>query len=322
MREHTQSLLLLCVCILPPSHSQAGLPDLPGIEAWQAAIHQHAQAEGRIVPRKEGEVSGLVGWEAQQRAVLEAERRLEQSGEVGTGGKSEKDITGKRSNIEVSKNLQQVKKTLGPVKVNEKGSSSPRISGVAGGFADIVKSSINKLLAKLSGKDAGNTSAGKQLKSKVETLLEKSREKKIKEQQREESFLDKLINTYSKEERDSALESVGDDRDILQLFKERYREKNYNNYRDRQKTLRQNRYRERFSFLYDYDYELPRQRKPSSINILNGDYLDSISYNDDYDYEDDFLGDLFDLDEERGVSSAVRESKLLDRQLKKLLRNI
>ena len=184
------------------------------------------------------------------------------------------------------------------------------------------KSSIKKLLAILSGKDAGNTSAGKQLKSKVETLLEKSREKKIKEKPREESFLDKLINTYSKEERDSALESVGNDRDILQLLKGRYRKKNYNNYRDRQRALRQNKYSERLSLLYDYDYELPRQRKPSSINILNGDYLDLISYYDDYDYEDVFLDHLFDLDEERGVSSAVRESKLLDRQLKKLLRNI
>ena len=164
MEAHTivsPPFFMLCLCTLSPSHSQAGLPDLPGIEAWQAAIHQHAQAEGRIVPKKEGEVPGLAEWEAHQRAVLEAERRLEQSGEVVTGGKSKNDTTEKGSIIEVSKNLQQVMKTLGPVKVNGKGISSPSKSGVAGGFADIVKSSINKLLAKLSGKDAGNTSAGK-----------------------------------------------------------------------------------------------------------------------------------------------------------------
>jgi hypothetical protein len=314
MGEHKQSLLLLCLCILPPSHSQAGLSDLPGIEAWQAAIHQHAQAEGRIVHKKEGEVPGLADWEDQQRAVLQAERRLEQSGEVGTEGKTGKVIPEKMTKIEVSKELQQVTQTLGP------GKASPSKSGVAGGFADIVKSSINKLLAKLSGKDAGNTSAGKQLKSKVETLLEKSCERKTKEQPRAESFLDKLINTYSKDERDSAMETVGDDRDILHLFKGRYRKQISNNYRDRQRALRQNRYRERFSFLYDYDYELPRQREPSSLSILNGDSLDLITYSDDHDDEDDFLDDLFDS-EERGLSSALRKSKQLDQQLKKLLGN-
>ena len=77
--------------------------------------------------------------------------------------------------------------------------------------------------------------------------------------------------------------------------------------------MRQNRYGERFSFTYDYDYELPRQRVPSSLNILNGDYLDLISYYDDYEDEDDFLDDLFDS-EERGLSSALRASKQLDRQ--------
>ena len=126
MGEHKQSLLLFCLFILPHSHSQAGLSDLPGIEAWQAAIHQHAQAEGRIVPKKEGEVPGLADWEAHQRAVLEAERRLEQSGEVVTGGKSKKDIT--------EKGLKHVTKTSGTVKAG----SCPSKSGVAGGFPDIV----------------------------------------------------------------------------------------------------------------------------------------------------------------------------------------
>ena len=108
---------------------------------------------------------------------------------------------------------------------------------------------------------------------------------------------------------------------MLHLFKGKYRKKNSNNYRDHQRALRKNRYQDRFLYLYDYDYELDQQIKPSSINILNGDYLDLITNYDDYDYEDDFLDDLLDS-EEMGVSSSMRESKLLDRQLKKLLRNI
>merc|ERR1739847_253029 len=58
---------------------------VPGIDARKAAIQQHSQAEAKLDPRKAGKVPGLLDWEAHQRVVLEAERRLEQSEEYQEG---------------------------------------------------------------------------------------------------------------------------------------------------------------------------------------------------------------------------------------------
>jgi len=329
-------LLSHLLCLTSLVHSQAGLSELPGIAAWRAAIQQHAQAERKVVPKKEGDVPGLASWEAHQRAVLEAEKRLEQSGELGTLGEEGRKEAHQRAIKAAERKLEEKgkqnkmenNKEKEKEKANTRTSSSQGKPGVAEGFKDIIKSSINKLLSKLSGKNADKGSAGKQLQSKVEALLERSRETKIKEQPIEESFLDKLIKTYSNEERENALRSVGNDEDITQQYKRKY---SRNNKIDRQRALRQKKYRDRFSFLYDYDYELPLRRKTSqrsSFRVLTGDYLDLISDYDDYDYEDDLLGDVFDYNEragdylQGGITAAARESQLLDRQLKKLLRNI
>ena len=80
------------------------------------------------------------------------------------------------------------------------------------------------------------------------------------------------------------------------------------------------------SFLQDYDYDIPTRRNlgKSSLRVLSGDYLDTGF--DDYDYYDD--GDDVPLFYERPRSSssgrfstASRESRLLERQLKSLLRS-
>merc|ERR1712106_550870 len=262
--------VLSFLLLLPFGHGQQAVP---GLDAWQAAIQKHAEAEGKVGPQKEGKVPGLTSWESHQKAILEAEKKLENSG----GGK---EIKAKSVSISSVKSLKQNQEQK-----NSKPSSKK--SGVAGGFTDIVKSSINKLLAKLSGKDTSKASAGTQLKSEVESLLEKSRDTKIEQGAREHSFLDKLIDSYSKEERESSLRSVGQERDVL--FKGKYKNRYSNTNRDRQRALRQNRYRERFSLLYDYDYQRPRpqRRKPNYLRILNGEYLDLISDYDD-DYEDDY----------------------------------
>ena len=113
------------------------------------------------MPKKEGEVPGLANWEAHQRAVLEEERRLEQSGEQGAE-----------------------EETRGVEKVNTQ-------------TKDAVKASIEKLLSKLSVK--GTTKGSP--KSKVETLLEAASQKKLQEHPREVSFFDKLPETYKKKEK-------------------------------------------------------------------------------------------------------------------------
>merc|ERR1712243_287257 len=82
------------------------------------------------------------------------------------------------------------------------------------------KAAILKLISKLKVKNE----AQKKTKSKVETLLEAAKVKKLKEKPREESFLDKLLDIYSKEEREQALESVGKD-DIMLLRLENKRRK-------------------------------------------------------------------------------------------------
>jgi len=286
--------------------SQEGLEGVPGIAEWKEAIQQHRLAEGKVTPKKTEEAPGLPDWEAHQKAVLEAERKLQQSGEVVTGKQMDKDKTEKPTTTTV-KNIGE------KTKMNEK---STRKAAVAEGFTDIVKSSIKKLLAKLSGKDTGKKSAGKELKSAVESLLDNTRDEKIRQGDRQYSFLDKLIDNYGKEEKPTE-----NNRDILKLFKRKYKKKSYRNYRNRQRALRRERYRDRFAFLSDYYHE-PVTRKPSYLRILNGDYLDLVSNYDDYDYdyndERDYIDDLFD---ERGATSALIESKLLDRQLKRFLRH-
>jgi len=60
------------------------------------------------------------------------------------------------------------------------------------------------------------------LKSKVESLLDNTRDEKIRQGDRQYSFLDKLIDNYGKEEKPSK-----NNRDILKLFKRRYKKKSY-----------------------------------------------------------------------------------------------
>merc|ERR1719369_1688125 len=92
---------LFSLCLLTSVHGQAGLSQLPGIDAWQAAIQQHVLAEGKVVPKKEGEVPGLANWEQHQRAVIEAEKRLQQNERQGTGeeNKEEEKVIRKLSQI-------------------------------------------------------------------------------------------------------------------------------------------------------------------------------------------------------------------------------
>eukprot|EP00091_Calanus_sinicus_P013957 TRINITY_DN3104_c0_g1_i1.p1 TRINITY_DN3104_c0_g1~~TRINITY_DN3104_c0_g1_i1.p1 ORF type:complete len:236 (-),score=62.81 TRINITY_DN3104_c0_g1_i1:55-669(-) len=178
-------LVLLPLLLVPLVHSQAGLSELPGIAAWQAAIQQHSLAEESLCLRRKEKCRVWPTWEAHQRAVLEAERRLGQSGDQGAG-----------------------EETRGVERVNTQAK-------------DAVKASIKKLLSKLSGKEAkkGNP------KSKVETLLEAASQKKLKEHPREVSFLDKLLKTYSRDEREKALKSVGKDDSILRAFAARRQKK-------------------------------------------------------------------------------------------------
>merc|ERR1711970_742486 len=86
MSVHLAPHLLVLLLVLPVPLVSSQAIHLPGIAAWKEAIQQHSQAERKVDPRKEaGKVPGLADWEAHQRAVLEAERRLEQSGEVQKG---------------------------------------------------------------------------------------------------------------------------------------------------------------------------------------------------------------------------------------------
>merc|ERR1712243_502642 len=116
------------------------------------------------------------------------------------------------------------------------------------------KAAILKLISKLKVKNE----AQKKTKSKVETLLEAAKVKKLKEKPREESFLDKLLDIYSKEEREQALQSVGKDIMLLRLENKR---------RKKQKSLRRR----------------PLRRR-SHIGILSGDYLVAGDYEDYDDY--------------------------------------
>merc|ERR1712055_393282 len=81
MSVHLAPHLLVLLFVLPFPLVCGQAINVPGIDAWKTAIQQHSQAEAKLDPRKAGKVPGLVDWEAHQRAVLEAERRLEQSEE-------------------------------------------------------------------------------------------------------------------------------------------------------------------------------------------------------------------------------------------------
>merc|ERR1711955_194676 len=159
------------------------------------------------------------------------------------------------------------------------------------GLKKNTKAAILKLISKLSEKQE----VPKKSKSKVETLLEEAKVKKIKEEPKDESFLDKLLEIYSPEEREKALQSVGKD-DLLLRRLENKRKKKLEKLKSR-----------------------PLRRK-STLGVLTGDYLERLaSYHDlDVDYID------VPVFIERGRSSltgAERSSKTIARQLRKLLRN-
>lgn len=260
MSVHLAPHLLVLLLVLPvPLVSGQAVP-LPGIDEWKKAIQQHSQAEGKVDPRKAGQVPGLADWEAHQRAVLEAERRLQQSGEDQEG-----------------------EERIGVERVNtQKGLSKNK------------KAAILKLISKLKVKNE----AQKETKSKVETLLEAAKVKKLKEKPREESFLDKLLDIYSKEEREQALQSVGKD-DIMLLRLENKRRK-------KQKSLRRR----------------PLRRR-SHIGILSGDYLVAGDYEDYDDYVEKvpLFNERIRSDLTGRLSSAEKSSRNIERQLRKLLRS-
>merc|ERR1711970_1397080 len=87
MSVHLAPHLLVLLLVLPFHLACGQAINVPGIDAWKAAIQQHSQAEAKLDSRKAGKVPGLLDWEAHQRAVLEAERRLEQSGREGEHSK-------------------------------------------------------------------------------------------------------------------------------------------------------------------------------------------------------------------------------------------
>merc|ERR1712243_86984 len=87
------------------------------------------------------------------------------------------------------------------------------------GLKKNTKAAILKLISKLSEKQE----VPKKSKSKVETLLEEAKVMKIKEEPKDESFLDKLLEIYSPEEREKALQSVGKDDPLLRRLKIRER---------------------------------------------------------------------------------------------------
>jgi len=256
MSVHLASHLLVLLLVLPVP-LVTGQASIPGIAAWKAAIQQHSLAEGQVVPQKAGAVPGLSGWEAHQRAVLEAEKRL-------LDGSNEDE--GEENKREERVNTQE-------------------------GLKKNTKAAILKLISKLSEKQE----VPKKSKSKVETLLEEAKVKKIKEEPKDESFLDKLLEIYSPEEREKALQSVGKD-DLLLRRLENKRKKKLEKLKSR-----------------------PLRRK-STLGVLTGDYLERLAnYHDlDVDYID------VPVFIERGRSSftgAERSSKTIARQLRKLLRN-
>merc|ERR1712013_593313 len=156
------------------------------------------------------------------------------------------------------------------------------------------KAAILKLISKLKVKNE----AQKETKSKVETLLEAAKVKKLKEKPREESFLDKLLDIYSKEEREQALQSVG--KDDIMLFRLE------NKRRKKQKSLKRR----------------PLRRR-SHIGILSGDYLVASDY-EDYDEHVEkvpLFNERIRSDLTGRLSSAEKSSRNIDRQLRKLLRS-
>jgi len=288
MSVHTAPslLVLLLLSLCKNIHSQ----QLPGIDAWQAAIQQHSLAQGQVQPvdSSQGEVPGLAAWKAHQRAVLDHERRLEQAKQNGVG---EKIVEGEIVDTKKSKEVSAKKKD----------------------FNEAIKASIKKLVSKLSGEKVESSKT----KSDIEKLLEKSKQKSIKEEEREESFLDKLLQIYSEEERAKALEQAGKPDPIIESLERRRRKK--------LKELRRKKQNSRLQHLLDYDLPLRRTSLlKHPLRVLSGDYLDILENEDDYDdYEDyDFIRTRpFRTSSRSKLSNAARESLLIERQLSRLLRN-
>jgi len=296
--------------------SLATCQQVPGIDAWKTALQQHAQAEFRATPSEEGAVPGLGAWKAHQRAVLEAERRLNTSGEVGPTPPEEvtRDVKG-TERVDTQK-------------------TAEKEENVDKDFKQAVKESVNRLLAKLSGKHSTDTgdkrnksvsrllskltekpsaSKGKS-KTPIEKLLEQQRKEIKQETSRAESFLDKLLASYTDEEREESLKIAGKSDPTLELLEERRIRKLRNQIKERkaQRIL---------SLLNDYDYDDFQPRR-SSVGILSGDNLSSLFGFNDYDYEEEFRyrrpSKTFPTTR---FSKAARESLLIEKQLKKLLRN-
>jgi len=161
------------------------------------------------------------------------------------------------------------------------------------------KAAILKLISKLSEEKPIKT------KSKVETLLEEARVKKVNEKSREQSFLDKLLEKYSKEEREKALTSFDNDGIILQRLE--------NKRRKEQKILKRRPLRRKNPIVI-----LPRDY------LVSGDYLATYDDYDDYvDYDEDvpLFNERVRSRYSRRLSSAEKSRRNIKRQLRKLLRS-
>merc|ERR1711970_1646911 len=153
-------LVLLLVLPVPLVSSQA--IHLSGIAAWKEAIQQHSQAEGRVDTRKGRNLPGLTDREDHQRLVLEAERKLQQSGEDQEG--------------EEKKGKERVNTQKGLTKNK--------------------KSALLKLISKLSKK----SETTEKTKSKVETLLEEEREQALQSDDEDNIILLRLKNKRRKKQ--------------------------------------------------------------------------------------------------------------------------
>merc|ERR1711970_633161 len=246
MSVHLAPHLLVLLLVLPFPLVCGQAINVPGIDAWKAAIQQHSQAEAKLDPRKAGKVPGLLDWEAHQRAVLEAERRLEQSEEYQEGEEKKGE-----ERVNTQKSLTKNK-----------------------------KAAILKLISKLSEKKE----SPEKRKSKVETLLETAKVKKVKETPREE-----------------ALESVGKD-DIMLLRLEKKRLKN-------QKSLKRRPLRRKSHIgILSGDY------------LVSGDLLARFDDYDDSVEKVPLFNERVRSSLTARLSSAEKSSRNIERQLRKLLR--
>merc|ERR1711942_195927 len=180
----------------------------------------------------------------------------------------------------------RIEHSSGEDKTGEENKREERVNTQKGLNKD-NKAAILKLISKLSEEKPIKT------KSKVETLLEEARVKKVVEK----SFLDKLLEKYSREEREEALQTVDNDDIIFRRLENKRRKK--------QKILKRR----------------PLRRK-NPIVILPSDYLATYDDYDDYlDHDEDvpLFNERVRSRYSRRLGSAEKSGGNIKRRLRKLL---